>query len=285
MQRKGPLPGKIFAWCILQRRFAGHFEYMESISCQNQLILDTWRRYLAMKRRFYRPRLLREYIRAIFCQECGSSSDRSALRRRFVQRARLRLSEMSLENASSRNVALRLFGNALQRCFVRGPSSAQANERWLLRCPAHVGLPLRCRGALGDAVLRSFGCWMSPLMRWRQRCVSRGSGTVHRKTERDGMMGLPSALYCGKVTSMIFSEEHIAHSSATALAKPNADIAAVLGSCAVMSQHLAQKCMSACAVMSEHLAQGCFGLAAVASQHWAQRSHCVAEFASITYRY
>lgn len=121
--------------------------------------------------------------------------------------------------------------------------------------------------------------------RWRQRCVSRGSGTVHRKTERDGMMGLPNALYCGKVTSMIFSGEHIAHSSATALAKANADIAAVLGSCAVMSQHLAQKCMSACAVMSEHLAQGCFGLAAVASQHWAQRSHCVAEFASITYRY
>lgn len=75
---------------------------------------------------------------------------------------------MSLENVSSRNVALCLFGNALQRCFVQGPSSAQANERWLLRCPAHVGLPLRCRGALGDAVLRSFGCWMSPLMRWRR---------------------------------------------------------------------------------------------------------------------
>ncbi len=121
--------------------------------------------------------------------------------------------------------------------------------------------------------------------RWRQRCVSRRSGTVHRKTERDGMMGLPNALYCGKVASMIFSKEHIARSSATALAKPNADIAMVLGSCAVMSQHLAQKCMSACAVMSEHLAQGCFGLAAVASQHWAQRSHCVVEFASITYRY
>lgn len=115
--------------------------------------------------------------------------------------------------------------------------------------------------------------------------VSRGSGTVHRKAERDGMMGLPNALYCDKVTSMIFSEEHIAHSSATALAKANAGIAVVLGSCAVMSQNLAQKCMSACAVMSEHLAQGCFGLAAVASQHWAQRSRCVAEFASITYRY
>lgn len=75
---------------------------------------------------------------------------------------------MSLENASSRNVALRLFGNALRRCFAQGLSAAQANERWLVRCSAHVGLPLRCRGALGDAVLRSFGCWMSPLMRWRR---------------------------------------------------------------------------------------------------------------------
>lgn len=134
MQRKGPLPGKIFAWCILQRRFAGHFEYMESISCQNQLILDAWRRYLATKGRFYRLRLLQECIRVIFCQECTPS-----------------LSE-----------------NALRRCFAQGLSAAQANERWLLRCSAHVGLPLRCRGALGDAVLRSFGCWMSPLMRWRR---------------------------------------------------------------------------------------------------------------------
>lgn len=138
---------------------------MESISCQNQLILDAWRRYLATKGRFYRLRLLQECIRVIFCQEFTSSSVRSALRWCFIQRARLRLSEMSLENASSRNVALRLFGNTLQRCFVRGPSSAQANERWLLRCSAHVGLPLRCRGALGDAALRSFGHRMSPLTR------------------------------------------------------------------------------------------------------------------------
>lgn len=165
MQRKGPLPGKIFAWCIPQRRFAGHFEYMESISCQNQLILDAWRRYLATKGRFYRLRLLQECLRVIFCQEFTSSSVRSALRWCFIQRMRLRLSEMSLENVSSRNAAPRLFGNALRRCFAQGLSAAQANERWLLRCSAHVGLPLRCRGALGDAVLRSFGHRMSPLMR------------------------------------------------------------------------------------------------------------------------
>lgn len=121
MQRKGPLPGKIFAWCILQRRFAGHFEYMESISCQNQLILDTWRRYLAMKRRFYRPRLLREYIRAIFCQECGLSSAWSALRGCFIQRMRLHLPEMGLEKVPSRNASLRYpkmrFEDASPRAF------------------------------------------------------------------------------------------------------------------------------------------------------------------------
>ena len=36
MQRKVPLPGKIFARCILRRRFAGHFGRMARISCQSQ---------------------------------------------------------------------------------------------------------------------------------------------------------------------------------------------------------------------------------------------------------
>ena len=36
MQRKGPLSGKIFARCILRRRFAGLFGYMARTSCQSQ---------------------------------------------------------------------------------------------------------------------------------------------------------------------------------------------------------------------------------------------------------
>ena len=36
MQRKAPLPGKIFARCILRRRFAGLFGYMARTSCQSQ---------------------------------------------------------------------------------------------------------------------------------------------------------------------------------------------------------------------------------------------------------
>ena len=62
MQRKSPLPGKIFARCILRRRFAGLFGCMARISCQSQLISDAWRANLARKGRFSRPRLLLGYM-------------------------------------------------------------------------------------------------------------------------------------------------------------------------------------------------------------------------------
>ena len=68
MQRKGPLPGKIFALCIPERRFAALFGYMARISCQCRLISDTWRRYLAKEGRFSRPRALLGYMRREKCQ-------------------------------------------------------------------------------------------------------------------------------------------------------------------------------------------------------------------------
>ena len=58
MQRKEPLPGKIFARCILRRRFAGLFGYMARISCQSQLVSDARRANLATNWRFSRPRPL-----------------------------------------------------------------------------------------------------------------------------------------------------------------------------------------------------------------------------------
>ena len=58
MQRKGPLPGKIFARRILRRRFAGLFGCMARRSCQSQLISDAWRANLATNWRFSRPRPL-----------------------------------------------------------------------------------------------------------------------------------------------------------------------------------------------------------------------------------
>ena len=58
MQRKGVLPGKIFAPCVPERRFVGLFGCMARISCQNQLISDAWRANLAANWRFSRPRPL-----------------------------------------------------------------------------------------------------------------------------------------------------------------------------------------------------------------------------------
>ena len=77
---------------------------------------------------------------------------------------------------------------------------------------------------------------------------------------------LVELLHCGKVASIIFEQEHTVSAKGLALAQVNAAFAVALDSCAVMTQHLAQKCSAACAVMSEHLAQGCFGVAAVAAE-------------------
>ena len=67
MQRKAPLPGKIFARCILQRRFAGLFGCMARISCQSQLISDAWRANLAANWRFSRPKPPRRCMRRKNC--------------------------------------------------------------------------------------------------------------------------------------------------------------------------------------------------------------------------
>ena len=107
-----------------------------------QGILNTWGAYLAKTSSFRMhggdilPRKGVFPVRGSFGNALGRNFARTVafrvIRVRFEGvsfKGRLRLSEMSLENASSRNVALRLFGNALQRCFVRGPSSAQAKGR------------------------------------------------------------------------------------------------------------------------------------------------------------
>ena len=58
MQRKGPLPGRIFAPCVPERRFAGLFGCIARISCYSQLILNTRRQYAATNWRFSRPKPL-----------------------------------------------------------------------------------------------------------------------------------------------------------------------------------------------------------------------------------
>lgn len=65
--RKGALPGKIFTICIPKQLFAGLFGYAARKSCQDQLILDTYRRYIATEGVFFRPRPLLAYIKRKSC--------------------------------------------------------------------------------------------------------------------------------------------------------------------------------------------------------------------------
>lgn len=115
-----------------------------------------------MKRHFYRPRLLREYIRAIFCQECGLSSAWSALRGCFIQRMRLHLPEMGLEKVPSRNASLRYpkmrFEDASPRAFRL---RRRKGDDYCRVQPTSVCL----FGAVGLWAMRSFGHRMSPLTR------------------------------------------------------------------------------------------------------------------------
>ena len=69
MRRKGALPGKIFALCIPERRFAALFGYMAREYCQTQLVLDTRRRYVAREGRFSRPGPLRGCMKREYCHE------------------------------------------------------------------------------------------------------------------------------------------------------------------------------------------------------------------------
>ena len=64
---KGALLGKIFTMCIPKQRFAGFFGYAARKSCQNQLILDTYRGYVATEGVFFRPRPLLAYIKRKSC--------------------------------------------------------------------------------------------------------------------------------------------------------------------------------------------------------------------------
>ena len=67
MQRKAPLPGKIFARCIPKQLLAGLFGCMARISCQSQLISDAWRANLVTNWRFSRPRPLSECMERKTC--------------------------------------------------------------------------------------------------------------------------------------------------------------------------------------------------------------------------
>ncbi len=95
MQRKGALPGKIFAWCILQRRFAGHFGCMARISCQSQPFFGCMARESCRELAIFPPE-------AAFGMHGAQNLPRTAARERTAAES---CHGKALENASRENIA------------------------------------------------------------------------------------------------------------------------------------------------------------------------------------
>ena len=95
MQRKGALPGKIFAWCILQRRFAGHFGCMVRISCQSQPFFGCMARESCRELAIFPPE-------AAFGMHGAQNLPRTAARERTAAES---CHGKALENAPRENIA------------------------------------------------------------------------------------------------------------------------------------------------------------------------------------
>ena len=95
MQRKAPLPGKIFARCILRRRFAGHFGRMARISCQSQPVFGCMARESCRELAVFPPE-------AAFGMHGAQNLPRTAARGRTAAES---CHGKALENASRENIA------------------------------------------------------------------------------------------------------------------------------------------------------------------------------------
>ena len=95
MQRKGALPGKIFARCILRRRFAGHFGRMARISCQSQPVFGCMARESCRELAIFPPE-------AAFGMHGAQNLPRTAARERTAAES---CHGKALENASRENIA------------------------------------------------------------------------------------------------------------------------------------------------------------------------------------
>ena len=95
MQRKGALPGKIFARCIPKRLLAGHFGCMARISCQSQPVFGCMARESCRELAIFPSE-------AAFGMHGAQNLPRTAARERTVAES---CHGKALENASRENIA------------------------------------------------------------------------------------------------------------------------------------------------------------------------------------
>ena len=168
MQRKVPLPGRIFARCILQRRFAGHFGCMARISCQEGAIFPSETAFgmhgakklprIAARERTAAESCHRQGTRERIAREyCHYQSPGNAFRAYPAIAGRLGMHSVDiLSSADIRNAQRRHTSIAGRPVAQRSPREGVGSGPWL-RCGVRRAT-LSVRGS-GHSAFSGLNCW------------------------------------------------------------------------------------------------------------------------------
>ena len=182
MQRKAPLPGKIFARCILRRRFAGHFGCMARISCQSQPFFGCMARESCRELAVFPPeaafgmrgakKLPRIAARGRTAAEsCHGKTPENASRENIATTSRPRthfahilpspgawecIASISCHRQTSENVQFRHTSIAGRPVAQRSPREGVGSGPWL-RCGVRRAT-LSVRGS-GHSAFSGLNCW------------------------------------------------------------------------------------------------------------------------------
>ena len=182
MQRKAPLPGKIFARCILRRRFAGHFGRMARISCQSQPVFGCMARESCRELAVFPPEaafgmrgaknLPRIAARGRTAAEsCHGKTPENASRENIATTSRPRthfahilpspgawecIASISCHRQISENAQRRHTATASRPVTQRSPREGVGSVPWLC-CGARRAI-LSVRGS-GHSVFSGLNCW------------------------------------------------------------------------------------------------------------------------------
>ena len=174
MQRKVPLPGRIFARCILRRRFAGHFGCMARISCQSQPVFGCMARESCRELAVFPPE-------AAFGMHGAQNLPRIDARGRTAAES---CHGKTPENASRENIA-----TASQAKSASGRNPA-AVGRW----GTHFASILPSSSARERNVAKS--CHYQSPENAQRRHISVAGRPVAQRSPREGMGSVPW-LCCG----------------------------------------------------------------------------------------
>ena len=160
MQRKGALPGKIFARCILRRRFAGHFGRMARISCQSQPVFGCMARESCRELAIFPPE-------AAFGMHGAKKLPRIAARER----------------------------TAAESCHGKTPGNASRENLATTSCPrTHFAHILPSPGAW--ECIASISCHRQTSENAQRRHTATASRPVAQRSPREGVGSVPW-LCCG----------------------------------------------------------------------------------------